>query len=124
MAKYVQIPKDALIVGRWYIGRGRNANIGMWDGEDFLVLAEVGRKVGSGPRDWARDWGVKKEPCFEPDGGCFQPFKVVDMGTVSVPLDERDYAFAMSFDDSSESSHPGNEGVVGEAAPGVPVVPI
>jgi len=98
-----QISKDALIVGRWYAGRGRNANIGMWNGEDFLVLAEVGQKVGPGPREWVKSWGVKREPYFQADGGCFQPFKMVDMGTVSVPQGEGGYALEMSFDGSPES---------------------
>ena len=48
MTTHLQIPKEALIAGRWYAGRGRNADIGMWNGEDFLVLAEVGQKVGPG----------------------------------------------------------------------------
>ena len=98
-----QISKDALIVGRWYAGRGRNANIGMWNGEDFLVLAEVGQKVGPGPREWVKSWGVKREPYFQADGGCFQPFKMVDMGTVSVPQGQGGYALEMSFDGSPEN---------------------
>lgn len=103
MVTCTQISKDALIVGRWYAGRGRNANIGMWNGEDFLVLAEVGQKVGPGPREWVKSWGVKREPYFQADGGCFQPFKMVDMGTVSVPQGEGGYALEMSFDGSPES---------------------
>lgn len=102
MVTCTQISKDALIVGRWYAGRGRNANIGMWNGEDFLVLAEVGQKVGPGPREWVKSWGVKREPYFQADGGCFQPFKMVDMGTVSVPQGEGGYALEMSFDGSPE----------------------
>ena len=103
MVTCTQISKDALIVGRWYAGRGRNANIGMWNGEDFLVLAEVGQKVGPGPREWVKSWGVKREPYFQADGGCFQPFKMVDMGTVSVPQGEGGYAVEMSFDGSPEN---------------------
>ena len=103
MVTCTQISKDALIVGRWYAGRGRNANIGMWNGEDFLVLAEVGQKVGPGPREWVKSWGVKREPYFQADGGCFQPFKMVDMGTVSVPQGQGGYALEMSFDGSPEN---------------------
>ena len=103
MVTCTQISKDALIVGRWYAGRGRNANIGMWNGEDFLVLAEVGQKVGPGPREWVKSWGVKREPYFQADGGCFQRFKMVDMGTVSVPQGEGGYALEMSFDGSPEN---------------------
>ena len=109
MAEYIQIPRAALEIGRWYIGRGRNGNIGLWDGEDFLVLAKVGQKTGPGPRDWVKTWGVKREPYLEPDGGCFQPFKVVDMGAVSVPMGERDYALAMRFDSPPSASAQGLE---------------
>ena len=103
MTTHLQIPKEALIACRWYAGRGRNADIGMWNGEDFLVLAEVGQKVGPGPRDWVKSWGVKKEPYFQADAGCFQPFKMVDMGIVSVPQGEGGYALEMSFEGSPES---------------------
>ena len=103
MVTCTQISKDALIVGRWYAGRGRNANIGMWNGEDFLVLAEVGQKVGPGPREWVKSWGVKREPYFQADGGCFQPFKMVDMGTVSVPQGEGGDALEIAFDGSPEN---------------------
>ena len=72
--------------------------MGLWDGELFLVLAQIGTKVGPGPRDWETRWGVKMEPYFEQDGGCFQPFKLVDMGSVSIPFGERDYALKMVFD--------------------------
>ena len=98
MVMYVQLRRDELKAGRWYVGQGRNGNIGLWDGELFLVLAQIGMKIGLGPRDWDTRWGVKMEPYFEQDGGCFQPFKVVDMGSVSIPLGERDYALKMVFD--------------------------
>ena len=98
MVECIQLRRDDLTAGRWYVGQGRNGNMGLWDGELFLVLAKVGTKVGPGPRDWETRWGVKMEPYFEQDGGCFQPFKVVDMGSVSIPFGERDYALQMTFD--------------------------
>ena len=30
-----QIPRKKLVKGAWYLGKGRNGDIGMWDGEDF-----------------------------------------------------------------------------------------
>lgn len=98
MPEYQQLSREQLEAGCWYAGRGRNANIGLWDGEDFLVLAQCGKKIGPGPGDWETVWGVKREPYFEADAGCFQPFKRVDMGAVSIPFGERDYAQTMIFD--------------------------
>ena len=86
-------------MGSTSVGCGRNANIGMWDGEYFLVLAASGRKVGPGAGDWEPCWDIKREPYFDRNSGCFQPFKRVDMGTVSTPHAERDYALVMTFDD-------------------------
>lgn len=99
MPEYNQIQRKQLEAGSWYVGCGRNANIGMWDGVHFLVLAPSGRKVGPGAGDWATCWDIKLEPYFESDKGCFQPFKRVDMGTVSTPYGEREYAQAMAFDE-------------------------
>jgi hypothetical protein len=31
-----QIPIDQLITGKWYVGRGRNSNVGLWNGSRFL----------------------------------------------------------------------------------------
>jgi hypothetical protein len=98
MGEYMQLRRDELTAGCWYVGRGRNSNMGLWNGDEFLVLAKVGVKVGPGPRDWETRWGVKVEPYFELGGGCFQPFKMVDMGAVSIPHGERDYALKMAFD--------------------------
>ena len=39
MNEVQKYPRD-LIKGRWYIGRGRNSNIGQWNGKSFIVLAE------------------------------------------------------------------------------------
>ena len=97
MTKYTQIPRNALVTDHWYVGKGRNGNIGLWNGEDFFVPAKIGKKVG--PREWISEWSMKKEPYFEADSGCFQPFKIVDMGIVCVPTGERDYALTMSFND-------------------------
>lgn len=75
-----ELPLDELVIGRWYVGRGRNANIGLWDGEHFLVLCQVGRKVGPGSRDWDLEWGIIREPYFTDSEGCFQPFRLIDEG--------------------------------------------
>lgn len=86
-----QIPLQELEIGRTYVGRGRNGNVGKWDGEHFLV---VGEKFGS-PR-------IKVEPYCTDESGCFQPFKMIDEGKVIEPFGksgwDAHYGSKMSFD--------------------------
>src|SRR5437763_16214222 len=70
-----QIPLNQLVRGKWYVGRGRNGNVGKWDGQCFLVAAEK-----------FDDYVVKQEPYYEANWGCFQPFAVIDEGVVTEPL--------------------------------------
>lgn len=70
-----QIPLKDLIRGKWYVGRGRNGNVGKWDGHCFLVAAEK-----------LDDYVVKEEPYFTADWGCFQPFAMIDEGTTAEPF--------------------------------------
>ena len=64
-----------LVRGRWYVGRGRNGNVGLWDGQDFLVIGErFGRYV------------IKEEPYFVAASGCFQPFREIDEGRMVQPF--------------------------------------
>lgn len=84
---YAQIPLSALSAGSWYIGRGRNGNVGLWDGTDFLVIATVGIKTGPGPRDWTTGYGIKREPYYEENEGCFQPFCRIDEGEMVEPFE-------------------------------------
>ena len=99
------LPLDQLIPGRWYVGRGRNSNLGYWDGEYFVVLAQGGIKTGPGPRDWRTEWQVKYEDYFTPECGCFQPFRLVDEGADGTPLDEMRYFLTVRF--SAEApAHP------------------
>jgi hypothetical protein len=72
--RFKQIPKKKLIKGRWYIGRGRNSNLGFWDGEFFIT---IGVKWGS--------WTNYNEPYYEEKTGCFQPYLLVDEGKI-IPL--------------------------------------
>lgn len=69
-----QIPKEDLEVGAWYSGKGRNGDVGLWDGEDFLVLGLEGKKVGPDRSDWKNEYRIKREPYCTVDDGCFQPF--------------------------------------------------
>lgn len=69
-----QIPKEDLEVGAWYSGKGRNGDVGLWDGEDFLVLGLEGKKVGPDRSDWVNEYRIKREPYCTVDDGCFQPF--------------------------------------------------
>ena len=69
MTEFTQIPLNCLAKGRWYVGRGRNSNVGLWDGKFFLV---IGWKIDS--------WRIKQEPYYTDESGCFQPFIMLDEG--------------------------------------------
>jgi hypothetical protein len=56
------------------VGRGRNGNVGFWDGERFLV---IGMKF---------EYVIKNEPYYTDDCGCFQPFAMVDEGVMVEPF--------------------------------------
>ncbi len=67
-----KIPREELLLDRWYVGRGRNANVGLWDGKYFLTIGEkCGRMV------------VRKETYYETEAGAFQPFLLIDEGVVT-----------------------------------------
>jgi hypothetical protein len=70
-----QIPMYRLVRGRSYVGRGRNGNVGRWNGHHFLV---VGEKFGY--------YDVKQEPYFAAESGCFQPFREIDEGRMVQPF--------------------------------------
>lgn len=74
-----QIPQDRLGEGRWYVGRGRNANVACWVriGER-LTFVTIGMKFGQPV--------VKDEGYYGPEDGCFQPFAPVEEGTVVEPV--------------------------------------
>jgi hypothetical protein len=70
-----QIPREHLIEGKWYVGRGRNGNVGFWNGQHFLVIAEK-----------FDEYVIKHEPYYTEDDGCFQPFALVDEGVMIEPF--------------------------------------
>lgn len=96
MLECAQIPLNELQVGRWYIGRGRNANVGLWNGECFLVIGLCGKPVSWKARKWVNEPCIKQEPYFTAEGGCFQPFLLADEGVASEPIEER-YAKKLTF---------------------------
>jgi hypothetical protein len=56
-----QIQKEHIEVGCSYIGRGRNGNIGLWNGSDFQVIGEEGIHTGlSGKDKWRKEFFVKE----------------------------------------------------------------
>ena len=66
-SSYTQINLHDLVIGCWYIGRGRNSNVGLWDGTHFMVIGY--------------SWGdrvVKYEWHYNKEYGTFQPFKRID----------------------------------------------
>ena len=76
--KLRQIPRNDLIKGRWYLGRGRNANIGYYDGRNFLT---IGFKFDIPV--------VKHEGYYRKNEGCFQPFLLIDEGRTTTPFGRR-----------------------------------
>lgn len=69
------IPKDKLAKGKWYLGRGRNSNIGYWTGKSFLT---IGFKFNEPV--------IKVEPYYTETEGCFQPFLQIDEGKMIAPF--------------------------------------
>jgi hypothetical protein len=90
--KVKQIPQSDLITGKSYVGRGRNGNVGLWDGTDFIV---VGKKF--------KEYVLKYEPYYTEEEGCFQPFLIVDEGNISRPMGatgwDAHYAMEIEFPD-------------------------
>lgn len=73
--KLKQIPKNKLVKGRWYLGRGRNNNLGYWDGRYFLT---IGFKFNE-PM-------IKREEYYKKNSGCFQPFLLIGEGKITEPF--------------------------------------
>ncbi len=73
--KLRQIPENRLVKGRYYLGRGRNSNIGYWDGKYFLT---IGFKFNEST--------IKAEGYYKKEGGCFQPFLRIDEGKIIEPF--------------------------------------
>lgn len=62
------IPKNKLIRGSWYKGRGRGSNVAIWTGKDFCYIEQK-----------YDQWVAKFSDHFEdgPPYGCFSPLKLV-----------------------------------------------
>ncbi|MEK6758009.1 MAG: hypothetical protein AABX88_02675 [Nanoarchaeota archaeon] len=72
---YKQIPKKELIKNRWYLGRGRNSNVGKWDGKYFQTISiKFDNPV------------IKFEGYYEKKDGCFQPFLLIGEGEMIKPF--------------------------------------
>ena len=81
-----QIPIDELEIGCWYIGRGRNSNIGQWNGEMFAVIAQCDHPVSWKPRKYVTEPRLKFEFYYTEDEGTFQPFIKIDEGELLEPF--------------------------------------
>ncbi len=86
-----QILMCRLIRGRSYVGRGVNGNVGRWDGQHFLVVAES-----------CECHVIKHEGYYSGAWGCFQPFLLIDEGRMVEQFDGVDtdppYACRMKFE--------------------------
>ena len=108
--KTIQIPREELVPGRYYVGRGRHANVGRWTGHYFLTIGEkLGRDV------------VKKEPYYTPETGCFQPFLPLDEGWTLAPVGtsgwDKFYAGALEFQREKPGYAPLEDVFTREGAP-------
>ena len=70
-----QIPLEQLAKGRYYVGRGRNGNVGAWDGRYFLVV-----------RAKFDEYTLKHERYYTEELGTFQPFALIDEGVMVEPF--------------------------------------
>ena len=74
-----QIPQDKLIEGRWYVGRGRNANVARWIRiGSRLTFVTIGLRFD--------DPVIKDEEYYGQETGCFQPFALIQEGVVVEPV--------------------------------------
>lgn len=99
-----QIPREELIEGRWYVGRGRNGNVALWGrigkNPGRLTFLTVGFTFHSPV--------IKDEGYYGPEDGCFQPFALIDEGAVvesvgTNPGWDQHYAKTVRFDEQAQS---------------------
>lgn len=96
----LMLPKEAMLHGRWYVGRGRNdTRIGQWcaEREHFTFPCLTSLKFGRDAGDWFTYLGLKTGAHFDDPGGCFQPFRLIDEGNVVEPHEEPGYAISLRF---------------------------
>lgn len=108
MNNLTQIPQDKLVEGRWYVGRGRNANVARWvrigKNPSRLTFVTVGM---TGHEPVVKGEGYYK---LDAEDGCFQPFVVIDEGTVvesvgTEPGWPQHYAKVLTFEQGQQDSH-------------------
>ncbi len=75
--KETTILREDLREGRFYLGKGRNGNVGLWDGSDFLVIGRSSVLVSQQPRKWSNGWEIKREGYCGEYGGCFKPVRLI-----------------------------------------------
>jgi hypothetical protein len=74
------LPQEALIDGTWYRGRGRNAGIGLWDGQArcfWMIALNDFADPASFPKAPVRQVRLKREDYFSHEGGTFKPLAAV-----------------------------------------------
>lgn len=109
MRTVIQLPLHALTVGCWYVGRGRNGNVALWDGKHFLT---IGSEFGSSRVKLEPYWYSVSNPKADPQNyGTFQPFLELDEGIIVEPVESADgagygYARTMVFDPAAQRGKP------------------
>lgn len=109
-----QIPQKDLIEGRWYVGRGRNANVARWSRINgrvtFLTIGFTFDTPNVKDEGYWKDEQVLGQTTNPATGmdkkmiayGCFQPFLMIAEGDVTKPIGntpgwDSHYALEMSF---------------------------
>ena len=82
-----QIEESKLVAGNWYVGRGRNGNVGRWNGNSFEVITDCLVYNGSFKTKQKTKLGIKFEPYFTAEEGCFQPFSEISIEEAKLSSD-------------------------------------
>ena len=91
MIECKQISLKDLVVGCWYVGRGRRANVGLWNGDCFSVISDCMVWTGSVKTVTESEECIKHEYYYTDDEGSFQPFLKVDEGKTVHIIEENGF---------------------------------
>ena len=105
-SELAQLSLQALKPGRWYVGRGRNNNVALWDGQMFLT---IGFEFGIARVKLEPYWFSIRDPNASPENyGTFQPFLEVNEGALVEAVDPDDgavYSYAKRLAFATEIDH-------------------
>ena len=73
-----QIPIKELQEGRYYLGKGRNSDVGYWDGQKFWVIS-TSHFIDPAryPKGTRLEVRLKNEWPYSRKGGTFKPYRLI-----------------------------------------------